>query len=186
MDSYNSLVMQILIDIDYYLFSLINNLPRTSFLNVFFSFFSGIGTFGLVWLVIAIVFVIWEETRNKRELLSLLTGLLLSYLIVEVIFKNLVKRMRPEFVLPAIVVGANSNSYSFPSGHTTIAFACAYILAAGHRKYRLVFYLLAALISFSRVYLGSHYPIDVVAGILVGLLIGWSSVKIIKSYNKII
>jgi|DewCreStandDraft_4_1066084.scaffolds.fasta_scaffold00167_56 undecaprenyl-diphosphatase len=172
--------MEFLISIDHLLFSTINNLPHTPFLDGFFSFFSGIGSFGLIWIALGIFLAIWEEIKDKRELLALSIGILLSVIMVEVILKNLIERLRPEFSVPAIVLDRNSHSFSFPSGHATLAFVCAYILSAGHRKYRPLFYLLAFLISFSRIYLGSHYPLDVVAGFFLGLLIGWFSVQLKK------
>lgn len=81
----------------------------------------------------------------------------------------------------AIIIGSNDNSYAFPSGHATIAFAMAYLLAHNEPRRRWIFYLLAILISFSRIYLGKHYPLDVLIGSVLGLVIGWA---VITLYNK--
>jgi undecaprenyl-diphosphatase len=63
-------------------------------------------------------------------------------------------------------------TYSFPSGHATVSFACATVLAFAVPRLRVPLYALAALIAFSRVYVGVHYPFDVLAGAALGLLLG--------------
>lgn len=98
---------------------------------------------------------------------------LITFLFVDIGLKHMMKRPRPELSIPAaIVVFDNAHSYSFPSGHATIAFAAAYILGRQHKKLKWFYYLLAVLISYSRIYLGKHYPGDVLFGAVLGLLIG--------------
>ena len=60
-------------------------------------------------------------------------------------------------------------THSFPSGHATVAFACATVLALAVPRLRVPFFVLAALIAFSRVYVGVHYPFDVLAGAVLGV-----------------
>ena len=61
-------------------------------------------------------------------------------------------------------------SYSFPSGHTLSSFAAAEMLSLYFTQYRLVFMSIAFLIALSRLYLYVHYPTDVIAGFILGLL----------------
>jgi undecaprenyl-diphosphatase len=61
---------------------------------------------------------------------------------------------------------------SFPSGHATVAFACATVLSVATPRLALPLYSLAALIAFSRVYVGVHYPLDTLAGAALGAAIG--------------
>ena len=86
--------------------------------------------------------------------------------------KPLLRRDRPSASetdpLPLVDVPA---TYSFPSGHATVSFACATILTLALPRLAAPFYALAALIAFSRVYVGVHYPSDIVVGAVLGTLI---------------
>jgi undecaprenyl-diphosphatase len=162
-----------IIGIDRSLFSAINHLPHYIYLDYFFAFLSGVSYAGIVWFVIGIVLFIWEEKKERRSLLSQIIAGYLSITFVDLILKNLFHRSRPEFRLPStIVVFDMVNSFSFPSGHATIAFAMAYILSVKHKKWSVAYFLLAFLIGFSRIYLGKHYPSDIVIGSFLGMCIG--------------
>jgi len=62
---------------------------------------------------------------------------------------------------------------SFPSGHTAASFAVAYVLARRFPRFALFFYAVAFLVGASRVYIGSHYPTDILAGAILGVATGY-------------
>jgi membrane-associated phospholipid phosphatase len=68
---------------------------------------------------------------------------------------------------------------SFPSGHTAFAFSHAYVLGHHYPKMRIPSYAFAATVGFSRLYLGKHYITDVLTGMVLGVLVGYASVKIL-------
>lgn len=126
---------------------------------------SRLGTWGLIWLAIALVGVfLW---RRPWVFPVTLLALLVAELVADVL-KVLVKRHRPvDHPLVHHLV-----TYSFPSGHTTTSFACAGTIARfAPRNVRPLLFVLAALIGFSRIYVGVHYPLDVLAGAVLGLLV---------------
>jgi undecaprenyl-diphosphatase len=84
--------------------------------------------------------------------------------------KFAVGRHRPPAVVldPKPLLDVPTTS-SFPSGHSATSFACAYVLSRAAPRFTISFFLLAALIAFSRNYVGVHYPLDVFAGALIGL-----------------
>ncbi len=82
------------------------------------------------------------------------------------ILKRLTGRARP----PVHRLGGPVGSSSFPSGHATTAFACATVLAAFAPRLRVPLFALAVLIALSRLYNGDHYPLDVLAGAVLGVV----------------
>jgi undecaprenyl-diphosphatase len=124
---------------------------------------SRIGTVGAVWIAIALVLaLLW---RRPWLLVTVVVAVGAADLLT-VVIKDVVPRHRPfEHQL-----GPSERTHSFPSGHTATAFAGATVLAAYAPRYRIAFYALACLIGFSRLYNGVHYPTDVLAGAVFGVL----------------
>lgn len=89
--------------------------------------------------------------------------------------KQGIGRPRPEAVTEA--VASTVSSASFPSGHTTVAFALATVVAAQYPRLRAYLYTLAVGVGLSRVYLYLHYLSDVVAGAIIGGVAGWLVVR---------
>jgi len=110
-----------------------------------------------------------------------LTGQLISYGL-----KQWIGRERPSEVypLPKPLVRAPHDG-SFPSGHATASFACATVLAFYAPRAAPRFFLLAAAIAWSRVYVGVHYPLDVLGGAVLGIAIAialrWLSINLPRS-----
>ena len=135
----------------------------------FFYAVTMLGSPTAITILASIVFILG---KNKLKIFAvvLIIGLLFSFSIVDDI-KDLVKRPRPPIINYSqyYVTG----SYSFPSGHALTIFLAAAVLGAYYGwKYRLIGYVLACLVSISRVYLGVHYPTDVIAGAIIGTLLG--------------
>lgn len=169
---------------DTQLFIFFNHFGHNVLLNYFFAILSGVGTWGIIWIIIALILFFWEEKKNHQKLIALFIGLGISTIVVELV-KNLTKRVRPELTVPFVLtISEKSTSFSFPSGHATIAFAAAYILGRQHKKLKWLYYLLAILISYSRIYLGKHYPSDVMIGAVTGLCIGYFSINLVNKLFK--
>ncbi len=164
---------------------LFNLFPHSSFFDNFFLFVSAAGDFAVVWLVLFIILVIFEEVEHKNFIILFVGGLVFAYFLVNIILKDVFQRPRPFQVYSQIekLVPKTSRpeNYSFPSGHAATSFLAATLLAYYHRKRRLIFYSLAALVSYSRIYLGVHYFFDVVFGGVLGVLI--AKLLILISYG---
>jgi undecaprenyl-diphosphatase len=139
-------------------------LHRSSALDWFFVDLSWIGKFALVWIAIALVVAL--RLRRPSVVLVVLAAAAGGELLSD-LGKALIPRHRPF----EHQIGPPSTTHSFPSGHAATSFACAVVLGDYAPRLRAPLYALAALIALSRVYDGMHYPTDVLAGSLGGVLI---------------
>lgn len=186
-------MLNLLLNIDKFLTTLIFSLPHNFILNYFFGFFSVKGVYIFIWIILFLYLILIEEKKDKRFIFYFIASLLISSLLV-FSMKNLIKRPRPYYQSPITSHQppiTNSQlritnykllnyptDYSFPSGHATISFAAAGILAFFDKKRKKYFYLIAIVIGFSRVYLGYHYFSDVIIGAGIGWLISAAISKI--------
>ena len=129
------------------------------------------GSFGAIWLVLAAVLA--GASWRRPWLAARVGATILVAESVSGLLKDRIGRARPPLhdPDPAPLVSLPHTS-SFPSGHSTVAFACATVLALSVPRLRWPVFALAALIGFSRVYVGVHYPFDVLAGAVLGISIG--------------
>lgn len=133
---------------------------------------SAFGRRGLIWILVAIGVCIAHPER-LGGLVQLLLALLISFLLVDMTLKPAVGRERPFVTLAIQVPGSPPASPSFPSGHASTSFAGAFIDSRIWRRGRFLLWGIAFLIAASRLYLGVHFPLDVVAGAFLGIGIGW-------------
>lgn len=170
--------------LDHQLFVFFNTLPHTPGTNAFALALSGIGNAGFVWIVIALLLFFREESRGWHFFAPFVAASGLAALASEFLLKPMIGRFRPPVtLLSAVVVGADvPQTYSFPSTHATLAWALAAVIASEDSRLGRVAYLLAFLVSLSRIYLGMHFPLDVVAGGLLGWAIGRMCVLVLSGY----
>src|SRR5262249_26549065 len=149
---------------------------RVGWLDWLFVWLSRIGTDGLVFVAIGIVLaVIW---RRPWFLVLLVAADLLADGL-PVALRQAIGRDRPPLVYPEPKPLVDTpHSGSFPSGHTAIAFACATVIAWASPRLALPAYLLAAAIAWSRVYVGVHWPLDVLGGAAFGVLVATALLKL--------
>jgi len=169
------------------LFKAINGHAGQPFLDRLMVFFTTLGYgWALVLLCLAILIVGWV-TRKQAVRLSAYAGLAAYALggIASPLFKVVWERPRPLLALYDVkIVDYPLFTNSFPSGHTIGAFAVAVACSAFLPKLGWVLYPLAVLIGISRIYIGVHYPFDVLYGAALGALSGWVVSYAIKSRLK--
>ena len=124
----------------------------------------------------ALIFVVLLVVLNDRRLgMEIIFSTLTLWLLVETI-KTLSDRERPFFALEKTrVIGRREKGDSFPSGHTTQIFFLTALLIHGFSMgagESIAVYTVAALVGFTRIYVGAHYPRDVMAGIVLGSVWG--------------
>ena len=146
-------------------------------------FVSSLGNFGAIWIALAALLLIIE--RYPQSGLAVSIALLIDFVAVNLIIKPLVGRERPcDVTVPEDMLLACLSDHSFPSGHTAAAFAAAFALFLYHKRAGSAALILAILMGFSRLYLFVHFPSDVIAGALLGLIFGFIGYKFALRRNK--
>lgn len=145
---------------------------RQEWMTPFWKFITSLGNAGWFWIALSLLLVCFGRTRRAGA--SALLALALGALMTNVLIKPAFARIRPyEVVDGLILLIEKQKDFSFPSGHSCASFAAAVALWRHlSRRVSVSLLCLAALIAISRLYVGVHYPSDVLGGILIGILAG--------------
>ena len=167
---------------DQSLFTAVFSLARaSSFLDIVGIFFARY----LAYVVFAafILFVVLERNWKKRLYVAVLPlfSVALSYGIVTQLLRFLVDRDRPPIALALEPLIPMPNSPAFPSGHAAIFFTLAMALLYLNRRWGIWFFAAAALIAVARVFVGVHWPLDVVAGAIIGVVSAYAAHRLLPA-----
>lgn len=136
------------------------------------------------WVAVVSLIAVWiwrERARALRLAVALGATIAASDVFCYRVIKPLVHRLRPEYVLPDVVLRAGSHGrYGFPSNHAANTFAAAMLLSAFYPRLTASAFLIAALVGYSRVYVGAHFPLDVLGGAAIGCAIGALAVLVCR------
>jgi undecaprenyl-diphosphatase len=131
----------------------------------------------LIYIVGAVFVVFFLIKKTRAMAISTALTVFLSRLIITEPLKRILNVTRP-----------NGEPFSFPSGHTTVFFAIAMAVFYFNKKWGIIAFVVAILVGLSRVYTGVHWPLDIVAGALIGILSGiiihFTRLSLVKSKNK--
>lgn len=143
---------------------------RGDFWTTLWKIITVFGDKGLFWIALGLVLLIPQKTR--RIAIVALAALAADFLITNVALKHLIARPRPYDAFPDVINAlARESSFSFPSGHSAASFACSVVyLKLLPRKAGVPLFVLAVLVALSRIYLCVHYPSDVLAGVIIGVV----------------
>ncbi len=158
---------------------------RAGWLNPIMRTITSLGNAGLFWILLALVLLSFKKTRKIG--LACAVSIAIGALITNLILKNWIARIRPYEALESLsILVSKPHDFSFPSGHSTASFAGAWALFRNTKsRWRIPALVLAALIALSRLYVGVHYPTDVLAGCAIGILSGEISTRIVHRFIKI-
>ncbi len=161
----------------------IQDVLGSSFFDAFFTFITRLGDRGYIWIAAGILLLFFKKYRKYGVLL--LVALLVELAVCNGLLKNLFERQRPydfiggyDLLIPKVL------SFSFPSGHTMSSAVAATLLTMTDKRFGYVAIPLAILIAFSRLYLYVHYPSDVLAAAILGVLLAVAVFRVFEKIDK--
>ncbi len=170
-------------NIDFYIFQQINQFAgRWIWLDNIGIFFAKYFEYFLI-ILIFLIPLFYKKAGWKVIFQSFLAAILARFGIVELI-RYFFPRTRP-FVENHVNLLLNKiNESSFPSGHAAFYFALSTVIYSYNKRAGIFFFIASFLIAISRVFVGVHWPLDIIAGVLVGVLSGWLILKLTKTKLK--
>ncbi|MBD5134229.1 MAG: phosphatase PAP2 family protein [Clostridiales bacterium] len=154
---------------------------RCALLDPFMKLYTQLGNTGMLFIVLGLLMLFFKPTRKAG--FSALCAMLIGLVVVNLTIKPLVARDRPWLVIENFVnLVPEKDPNSFPSGHTNaaFAFALAVCLSAPKKWMKISAVCAAAVMGLSRLYVGVHFPSDVLVGAVIGSLCGLAGAWIVK------
>jgi len=165
----------------------LNKLWSGTFIDFLTKFISSYAFLIILWTALVLLVLIFDKSKGKKVLIAILIAIALHFLISEGVFKILLAnffelRVRPYIAHPDLVTALGTNfDASFPSNHMSSTTAILTVFIYYYKKFTSVWvfsilFLLA--MAFARIHNGMHYPTDVLAGTIFGMVYGVVAIKL--------
>ncbi len=167
-------MLDFLYKIDVWLLYFINHSLSNNLFNKFFPFITEVKNWYIAYIILFLILIIRGGRIGRIAAAVLILLVATTDQFSSFFLKNLFVRVRPCNVFPDLnILVTCTESFSFPSSHAVNNFAAAMFFSKIFPKLKWSFFTVAALMAFSRPYVGVHYPSDVIGGALIGMAFGY-------------
>jgi undecaprenyl-diphosphatase len=171
--------------IDLSIFYFFNHTISTSFLDKFFSLITNVNNWYIAYIILILISIIKGGRTGRIAAAGVLILIAITDQVNGVLIKEFFHRLRPCNVLPDVLTPMGcTGTYSFPSSHAFNNFAAATFIVRFFPRLWMALFITAILISVSRIYLGLHYPSDVLGGAILGSITGYCFAALVKWIDK--
>jgi undecaprenyl-diphosphatase len=178
-------LLENLIQLDTTLFYLFNVKLQNGFFDFLMPILTNLDYWRIPLGLMAVLLLIFGKKKGRIAVLLLVVGIALSDQLCNNVLKPLIQRIRPCNVLENIHLLVNcTKAYSFPSSHAMNIFTGCILLSHNYRKIKVILIVIAILVSYSRIYVGVHYPFDVLAGMTLGIFCAFVVIMLFKFLSK--
>ena len=164
-----------IIELDKTLMIFFNKNVSNSLFDVFMPTITSKNFLTVIGLILIFYLVVFCGKKGRIAILVLIFAAGASDAICAQIIKPWIGRMRPshDFIEYINLLVSKGGKWSFPSNHAANSFAFATVLSYFYERKKIILFLSASLIAYSRVYVGVHYPLDIIFGALTGYILSW-------------
>ena len=173
-------MIETLVDIDKSLMVFLNKKISNSFFDVLMPIITNQNFLTIIGIILIIYLGYFGNKKGRITLVVLLFAAGMSDALCAQIIKPWVGRIRPshEFIDFINLLVSKGGKWSFPSNHAANSFAFATVLSYFYDKNKIILFFIASTIAFSRVYVGVHYPMDILFGAFIGYTVSWITLSI--------
>ncbi len=180
-------MIDFLYSVDVSVFYFINGTLANSFFDRIMPFITEVKNWYLVYILLWFIILFKGGKYRIAMAISMILLVTITDQVSSALLKNLIERVRPCNALPDVhlLVGC-TGSFSFPSSHAVNNFAAAMFFSYFYKHLKWILFSVAAIVAISRIFVGVHYPSDVIGGAVIGTILGYLCVKLTERILRII
>lgn len=178
-------MIDFLYSIDVSIFYLINGTLANPLFDKLMPFITEVKNWYLVYVLLWFIILFKGGKYRIAMAVAMILLVTITDQVSSSLLKNLFERIRPCNALPDVhLLAGCTGSFSFPSSHAVNNFAAAMFFGYFYKHLRWILFSVAAIVALSRIFVGVHYPSDVIGGAIIGIILGYICIKICKMIIK--
>lgn len=179
-------MIDFLYSIDVSIFYFINGTLANPLFDKLMPFITEVKNWYLVYVLLWFIILFKGGKYRIAMAVSMILLITITDQVSSSLLKNLIERVRPCNALPDVhLLAGCTGSFSFPSSHAVNNFAAAMFFGYFYRHLRWILFSVATIVALSRIFVGVHYPSDVIGGAMIGIILGYICIKICEMIKKI-